>query len=463
MSKDDFIAAQESCEKIQQAIEKRKPTTIIVDGIHCVLGRRQIGTNKAGAYKPLIPSSILAQYSMSLHFSYHTFHQSPPAILRKIKQQFYVLEEEVVKDTIGGCYLCQTSSPITDVRQAYSKHVLPQKPRLHMAFDICGGVNEDSSSFKYIFLCIDIFSNYVLAAPAKSRSAREIINFLRQAVLNYSLIQKLTMDGELSLLQNKEFNDFLNFYNIEKHRTAFRNPEANGVIERQMFNVKKSVRILTTCHGNWSKYLPYLMTTINNTTLAFLASPTEVTYGEELLPKGNLLELDQDYANTREYVEHLKPHVENIRAQFKKRKEQRIRSNLLYINKRRAKKDLVSGDLVILQSLHLTKGMGMRAIGTPGIILEICKSGKSALVENLLTQRIVKYNLSFLRRVTKPMFAKIPDDWKSQIIGAERATPRDSSSSESHFGESQEELSQPLDETQAEASASQGEESQETN
>ena len=463
ISKEDFIAAQESCGKIQQAIERNRPKTIIVDGIRCVRAPKQNEMNRIVKYKPIIPISILVQYSMSLHFSYHTFHQSPPAILRKIKRHFYVLEDSAVRNTIGGCYLCQTSSPITDVRQTYSKHILPPKPRLHMAFDICGGVNEDSSNFKYIFLCIDIFSNYVIAAPAKSRSAREIINFLRLAVLNYSLIHKLTFDGELSLLQNKESNDFLTFYNIEKHRTAFRNPEANGVIERQMANVKKSVRILTTCHGNWSKYLPYLITSINNTTQTFLASPAEVTYGEELLPKGNLLELEQDYANTKEYFDRLKPHVENIRAQFKKRKEQRIKSNLLYINKKRTKKNLLTGDLVILQNLHLTKGMGMRAIGSPGIILEICKSGKSALVQNLLTQRIVKYNLSFLRRVTKPLFAKLPDDWKEQIVGTTRKEPRDSSSSESQFGNSQEDLSQPLDETQTEASASQGEGSQETN
>ena len=148
---------------------------------------------------------------------------------------------------------------------------------------------------------------------------------------------------------------------------------------------------------------------------------------------------------------------------LRKGKNNGKKSNLLYINKKRTKKNLLTGDLVILQNLHLTKGMGMRAIGSPGIILEICKSGKSALVQNLLTQRIVKYNLSFLRRVTKPLFAKFPDDWKEQIVGTTRKEPRDSSSSESQFGNSQEDLSQPLNETQAEASASQREGSQETN
>ena len=76
-----------------------------------------------------------------------------------------------------------------------------------MAFDICGGVNEDASSYKYIFLCIDVFSNYVIAAAAKSKSEKETITFLRLSVLNYLMMQKLKLDGELSLLQNEEFNE----------------------------------------------------------------------------------------------------------------------------------------------------------------------------------------------------------------------------------------------------------------
>ena len=115
-------------------------------------------------------------------------------------------------------------------------------------------------------------------------------------------------------------------------------------------------------------------------------------FGEELLPRGELLELNMDYSNTKEYFEQLKPYVDRIRSQFKKKKENRIKYNLSYINKKRTKKDFIVGDLVILQSLHQAVARGMRAIGAPGIILDICKSGKSALVENILTNKIVEYN-----------------------------------------------------------------------
>ena len=70
---------------------------------------------------------------------------------------------------------------------------------------------------------------------------------------------------------------------------------------------------------------------------------------------------------------------------------------------------------MLLQNLHLSAGRGLKMSGTPGTILEICKSGKSALVQSLSTNRVVKYNFSYLRKVSKPIFSRLPDDWKRKI------------------------------------------------
>ena len=440
MTIEDFIAAQENCKLIQGALERGRPKIVTEQGVKCVEVREESRPFMKKRIKAIIPDSLLRQYANTLHFDMHTFHHSPPQILRKIKQLFYILDESTVKKSIGGCYLCQSSTPITDSRQQYALQKLPEKPRVHLAFDICGAINEDTSKYKYIYLCIDLFSNYVLGAAAKTRTALEILNFFRMTILNYCIVKKITLDGEISLLQNKEFNDFLAFYNIERHRTSWNNPEANGHVERQMFNVKRSVRILSTCHGSWSKYLPYLIASINNTCTSYGYSPSQVAFGEETLPRGDLIELRTDYSNTKEYMDQLKPFIEGVRKQHKKKKEQRIKSNLLYINKRRGKKDFVTGDAVILQSLHLTSGRGMKAIGAPGLIIDICKSGKSALVENILTHRVVKYNFSYLKRITTPILSKLPDEWKRRIEEISEAAPRDSSSQETQDGGSQEEV-----------------------
>ena len=207
------------------------------------------------------------------------FHYSAPQLIRKIEQNFYIPDKSIIRKSIEGCWACQTSTPNMDTRQKYALQILPDRPRVHIAFDICGAVNEETSGFKYIFVAIDLFSNYVLGAAARSRTAKDIISFFRLAILNYSIVEKITVDGEVSLLRCKEFNDFLSKYNISKHKTSWNSPESNGAIERLMATIKKSVRILTTYHGSWSDYLPYLIMSINNCTLTYGFSPNQLTFG----------------------------------------------------------------------------------------------------------------------------------------------------------------------------------------
>ena len=132
-------------------------------------------------------------------------------------------------------------------------------------------------------------------------------------------------------------------------------------------------------------------------------SPNQLAFGEDNMPQ-ELLSLNRDYSNVNEYMERLTHYVERIRKEHKKRKERRIRSNLAYINKKRLNKNLAVRDIVLLQNLHLSPNRGMKAAGTPGIILDVCKSGNSALVQSLLTMRVVKYSFTYLKKLTKPLF-----------------------------------------------------------
>ena len=415
ISREDFILAQHSCAKLQEVISSGRPKTRVVEGIIGVDTKKRTGSQPLGSWKPIIPQKLLIHYSTSLHYDWYSFHHSAPSLLRKIKQKFYVLDGGVIKEAISGCWSCQTAMPSMDTKQNFALQRLPDRPRVHLAFDICGAVSEEASGFKYIFIAIDLFSNLVIGAAFKTKTAKDIITFFRLSVLNYSLIQKITTDGEISLLQCQEFNDFLQKYNISRIRTSWNSPESNGAAERVMATVKKSVRILTSCHGCWSDYLPYLIMSINNTTMTFGYSANQITYGDDFFPHNELLALDENLTNTQEYFFKLKEFVEAARRQHKRKKDLRIKSNLLYINKRRTKKDFKIGDVVLLQNLHLSAGRGLKMTGTPGVILEICKSGKSALVQSLSTNRILKYNFSYLKKVSKPVFSRLPDDWKRKI------------------------------------------------
>ena len=101
----------------------------------------------------------------------------------------------------------------------------------------------------------------------------------------------------------------------------------------------------------------------------------------------------------KEFVDKQIPYLNKVRQVHKKRKLDRIQRNLLYINKKRANKRFVPGDLVLFQNVTLSAGRGTRATYKPAIILDICKSNNAALIQDLGTKRVIKYSFSHLKKV----------------------------------------------------------------
>ena len=119
-------------------------------------------------------------------------------------------------------------------------------------------------------------------------------------------------------------------------------------------------------------------------------------------------------------MESLKQKLSIIRKEHIKRKLDRIDRNLFYINKKRINKKFKAGDLILYQNVRLQGQKASRCIYTPGIILEINKSGNSANIQSLITKRIIKYNFSFIKKITKPLFYKLPPTWKKLILESVR-------------------------------------------
>ena len=196
ISKADFRKAQENDVQLTEIIKKTRLVVKEVNGILCVEGRGRSSSNPTDRVRPILPTKLLQWYALSIHMDPSTYHQTAPQTLRRIKQQFYVLDDQVVRDEIGRCYICHIATPNTTTRHKFALQKIPDTPRSHVSFDICCGLPDDPSDFRYIFCAIDQFSNYTIAAAAKTRSVSEIIQFFRLAVFSYTRPCLLLLDGE---------------------------------------------------------------------------------------------------------------------------------------------------------------------------------------------------------------------------------------------------------------------------
>ena len=128
-------------------------------------------------FRPIIPNGLLKWHALSIHLDPASYHLTSPQILRRIKQQFYVMDDDVVRNEINRCFICQIATPNSHTRHRFAMQRLPERPRTHVSFDICCGLPDDSNRYRYIFCVVDQYSNYTIAVAARTRSTEEIINF----------------------------------------------------------------------------------------------------------------------------------------------------------------------------------------------------------------------------------------------------------------------------------------------
>ena len=431
ISKDDFRRAQENDIGISEAIQAARLSVTEVDGILCVKGRRRHGASPQPLPRPVLPEGLLRWYAISMHLDPSSFHCSSAQTLRRIKQQFYLLNEAAVREEIGRCYICHIATPNQSARHAFALQKLPDIPRTHISFDICCGLPDDSSNFKYIFCAVDQFSNYTIAAAAKNRSIPEIVNFFRLALFAYGKPQVILLDGEGGLLNSPIFENFLNLYGIKKQRTSIAMPESNGLSERTNFFIKKSLRCLAlTQKGNWSDFVPYVVSSINNSVMSYSASPNQLTFGRNDPHAADLITLKRDLSNIDEYIKELLPYVEQIRKVHRARKIDRIHRNLRYINRSRRTKTFNPGDLVLIQNLKLAANRVGRSTYRPATVLDITKSKSCALVQALGSNRVLKYHFTYIKPLIRPLFNKLPNEWQRQVLQATQGRLRELPSQE---------------------------------
>ena len=434
MTRANFRNAQENDVQLTELIKTKKLKVKEVDTLLCVENTRGEGLMGDKGYRPIIPGSLLKWYALSIHLDSSTYHMTSPQILRLIKQQFYVINENIVRSEISRCFICQISTPNVHTRHKFALQQLPNQPRSHIAFDICCGLPDDDFKYRYIYCAVDQYSNYTIASAAKSRSVGEILTFFRLALFAYTVPSLLLVDGELGLLNSKQFADFLALYDIRKMRTSLSFPQSNGLSERTNYFIKKCLRCFVLTHKRtWSEFVPHIVSAINNSVMSYHHSPNQITFGSNDEHRANLITLNKELTNVDEYVEKLIPFVEKVRKDHRKRKLDRVYRNLSYINRNKTTKTFEPGDVVLIQDVRLIANKAGRCTYRPAIVLDITKSKSCALVQALESNRVLKYHFTYIKPLTKPLFLKLPEHWQNKVIEANRGELDDSGSQDFEY------------------------------
>ena len=127
--------------------------------------------------------------------------------------------------------------------------------------DLCGPFNKTAQGSRYVMVCVEHFSKFVVLIPLPSKHAVETAFAFRQHILGrYGACAEVCTDQGSEW--KGEFASCLQEALIDHRQTSANHPQANGLSERAVRSVKEALTKMANASGgyaNWDEQLPSIM------------------------------------------------------------------------------------------------------------------------------------------------------------------------------------------------------------
>ncbi|XP_037809862.1 protein NYNRIN-like [Lucilia sericata] len=172
-----------------------------------------------------------------------------------------------------------------------------------------------SRGYKYILTCIDRTTRWPEAYPLQNITSEEIVKtFIQNYISRFGIPLNITVDRG-SQFTSSLFSNLVDILGIEKIHTSAYHPQANGIIERFLRQLKTS---LTSSNDSlhWSDELPIILLALRNQVKEDLkCCSAKMVYGQTLRIPGELIVPSQNLENTNEFLlQKLREHFSSIRT-----------------------------------------------------------------------------------------------------------------------------------------------------
>ena len=173
--------------------------------------------------------------------------------------------DRLVEEEIGSCTLCQAATYHSLPRPPLEMTELPQGPWKNISADFVGPFPSGDS----LLVVTDEYSRYPVVQVIRTTSAKAIIPKLAEIFSMLGLPDELKSDNGPPF-NSRELADFAKRMGFKHRKITPMWPRANGLVERFMQTIEKSIRIAQASGHNWKEELQI-------TLMNYRASPHQTT------------------------------------------------------------------------------------------------------------------------------------------------------------------------------------------
>jgi len=286
---------------------------------------------------------------------------------------------------IDGCVKCAQHKGTVPKPAPILEYPPPERPWDVVAIDLLQLPASHQGS-KYVLVCVDHFSRYVVLAPLKDKTAGAVAHALITTLFcPYSTPRVLLSDNGAEF-RNALLNEICRQFNIKQTFTVTYHPASNGLVERANRKILDVLRpVVSGLLDIWEDWLPHVAACINGSVCESTGkSPFYIVYGMEKRLPYDLLDSPQNPVyNMEDYAKSQLNLFSNIHKDVQKRLLASKAAMNSQQHRRSSPVKFQMGDSVMVRVPERSSKLSAKFVG-PRLIVNQLQGNKFELFDPLL-------------------------------------------------------------------------------
>ena len=322
---------------------------------------------------------------------------------------------------VAGCVKCAQHKGTVSKPAPILEYPPPERPWDVVAIDLLQ-LPASRQGSKYLLVCVDHFSRYVVLAPVPDKTAGAIAHALISKVIcPYSTPRVLLSDNGTEF-RNALLEEICKQFNIRQSFITAYHPASNGLVERTNRKVLEALRpVVGGLLDNWEDWLPHVAASINSSICESTGqTPYYIVFGvEKRLPYDLLSSPQSPVYNTDDYA---KSQLRVFSDIYKDVREQLQKSKAAMSSQQHRRSSPVSlqvGDTVMVRVPERNSKLSPKFVG-PRLVVKQLQGNKFEILDPWLNTVDVVHVDRLKRTNAKPDLSLVET---AQLCDATRLTP----------------------------------------
>ena len=205
----------------------------------------------------VVPTSLRDQVLQLFHDSSNSVHLSRDRMIDLLRKRYHwpSLTTDVGK-WVAGCLTCNKIKSTQPLQNGLLVPIRTSSPFEIVGIDILGPFKITKDGYKYVLICIDLFTSWVEATPLKSLTAEETAQAFFRLIISRHGCPKNVLTDQGKQFTSTLFQALCSEYGIKKLESTAYHHQTNGKAERfNRFLLNAMATQINKDHTNWDQLL----------------------------------------------------------------------------------------------------------------------------------------------------------------------------------------------------------------